>query len=80
MLSLLLQERLIITKLQKEAHQHISRIKEIDYAITDDDAIHLSAAIYHTCQSFITTDRILLREEFKSRIKREFGLIIKEPS
>lgn len=78
-MDLLKKERLEITKMDAQDFQHISRIKELDYAITDDDAIHLSSAITKKCQRFITIDKALLEPEFRSRIKKEFGLIITDP-
>ena len=78
-MDLLKKDRLEITKMAAQDFQHIGRIKELDYAITDDDAIHISSVIVKKCQRFITIDKVLLRPEFRSRIKKEFGLIITEP-
>lgn len=78
-MDLLKKERLEIMKMAAQDFQHLARIKELDYAITDDDAIHISSAIVKKCQRFITIDKALLRPEFRSRIKKEFGLIIAEP-
>ncbi len=77
--NLLLQEKLVIAKIENSDHQFIERIKELDYAVTDDDALHLSSAINKGCQKFITLDAILLRDQFKSRIKTEFNIIITRP-
>lgn len=79
-ISLLLQEKLIIAKIENTDYQFIDRIQEIDYAITDDDALHLSSAITKGCQKFITLDAVLLREQCRSRIKTEFNLIIAAPT
>ncbi len=78
-MELLRQDRLIIAKIQNSDYQLIRQIQELDYAITDDDALHLSCAVNNQCQRFVTTDTILLSENCRSRIRREFGLIISRP-
>lgn len=77
---LLLRERLIIAKIKANDSQYIEKIKALDYAITDDDAFHLSTAINNGCQRFVTLDKVLLNENFKSKIKKEFGLVICNPN
>lgn len=77
---LIYQERLLIGKMLIADFQHVSRIKELDYAVTDDDALHVSDAINKRCQRFITTDKTLLNENFRGKIRKEFGLVISPPS
>ncbi len=79
-MDLLQQERLIISKIRDGDYQYIPRIKELDYAITDDDALHLSSAINNKCQRFITIDKTLLNERFRGDINREFRVIITNPT
>jgi len=79
-MDLLQQELLTISKIKDGDYQYISRIKELDYAITDDDALHLSSAINNKCQRFITIDKALLNERFRGSIHSEFGLMIAKPS
>ncbi len=76
---LLRHDRLVIAKICDSDSQFIPRIKELDWAITDDDALHLSWAINNKCQRFVTTDTILLQENCRSRIKQEFSLTITRP-
>jgi predicted nucleic acid-binding protein len=75
-MNLLQQDRLVISKIKDGDYQHIRRIKELDYTITDDDALHLSSAINNNCQRFITLDKVLLNANFKNKMKKELGLVI----
>ncbi len=79
MMTLLQKGRLIIAKINDGDYQYIPRIKELDYKITDDDALHISTAINKKCQRFITIDKDLLNDRFRGMIKSEFGLVIAEP-
>lgn len=79
-INLLQQERLEIVKIGSDDFQFVQKIKELDCAVTDDDAYHLSCAINQKCQRFITLDNALLRDVFKSRIRAEFGLVISVPT
>ena len=74
------RQRLSIAKVKDSDYQHIMAIKSLDYAITDDDALHLSVAINNNCQRFVTIDKVLLKEDFRSKIKAEFRLIITKPN
>ncbi len=78
-MGLLQRDKLVIAKIEIGDHLFTGRIKEIDYRITDDDALHLSSAINKKCQRFVTIDKELLKENFKNKIKEEFGIIITEP-
>jgi predicted nucleic acid-binding protein len=77
---LLQQNKLKISKINNNDYKFVKRIKELDYAITDDDALHLSSAINNNCQRFITKDKVLLDKNFKSNVKKEFEIIIAEPN
>ena len=79
-MDLLQQELLTISKIKDGDYQYIPRIKELDYAITDDDALHLSTAINNKCQRFITINKALLNERFRGSIHSEFGLTITKPN
>jgi predicted nucleic acid-binding protein len=50
-----------------------------EYWLTEDDAKHLSNAIIHGCNSFITIDEKLTDEKVVNSIKEKYGLTIKKP-
>ena len=77
--NLLQQERLTIAKINDSDYKFIARIKEINHKVTDDDALHLSSAINKKCQRFVTVDQELLDENFKSKIRKEFRIVIDKP-
>ena len=76
---LIQKNRLIIAKIKSGDYQFVKRINELDYKISDDDLLHLSSAINNNCQRFVTIDKVLLEENFRNNIKREFGMMIIEP-
>ena len=76
---LLQEERLVIVSLRKEDLHYFSRIKEIDYDISDSDAFHVSCAIASHCQRFVTLDKKLLKDSFRSTMTKEFSLVITSP-
>ena len=78
-MSLIQKDKLTIGKIDGGDYQFIKRIKEIDYKVTDDDALHLSSAINKKCQRFVTVDQELLDENFKSKIRKEFRIVIDKP-
>lgn len=78
-LDLLLRGRLIISKLEKSDYQFVSKIQELDYKITGDDAFHLSSAINKQCRRFVTIDKDLLHDTFRAHVREEFGLTITAP-
>ena len=79
-MSLIQKDKLTIGKIDGGDYQFIKRIKEIDYKVTDDDALHLSSAINKKCQRFVTVDQELLNDNFRSKIRTEFGIKITKPS
>ena len=79
-LDLLPRGRLFISKLEKSNYQFVQRIQELDYKITDDDALHLSSAISNRCRRFVTIDKDLLNDTFRANVRKEFGLTITGPT
>ena len=67
---LIQKNRLTIAKIKSKDGQYVERIKELDYKISDDDALHISSAINNNCQRFVTIDKVLLKENFKISIKK----------
>ncbi len=72
--------KLQIIKLNKDNFDFdiFSYIKGIDYAISDDDAIHLTSAVLINCQNFVTSDKLAENKILCEKLKSEYNLTIKK--
>jgi len=74
------EKRLEIARLTDINKEAIEDIKETDFAIDEDDALHLAWAIKHQCKNFITLDKKLIEnEKLKSVLRNKYRLRIKSP-
>jgi hypothetical protein len=73
------EKRIEISPMTIQDQKYVVHIKNVDYTITDDDAIHISTAISKDCQRFVTIDKLLLQKNCKIRIRNEFNLTITNP-
>ncbi|MBS3151190.1 hypothetical protein J4443_02305 [Candidatus Woesearchaeota archaeon] len=80
MTKLIEEGKLEIIKLNKSNFDFdiFNNIKGIDYAISDDDAIHLTSAIIMNCQNFVTSDKLAENKILCEKIKSEYNLNIKK--
>lgn len=73
-------KKLRIYKFRNIKDSMLDEIKEVDYSISEDDALHICFAINMGCQNFVTTDeKILNSNVLKSWLRKNKELIIKEP-